>query len=169
VRRCGLSVPWATRRTRVPYVVRFRAPGGVAGQRSRFTDAIRGELEHDANRNDAVIVKSSAQSPRLPTHDFAHAVDDHLMRVTLVIRGEEWISSVPLHPRPAPAGSREPLRPSKPATGLEPSRPASARPARIASSAGSGQPGRAARAIRRWSPGQIARVSPFRAAPRWNS
>ncbi len=81
------------------YVVRFRAPDDAAGQRVRFTDVIRGELEHDANRNDAVILKSAGQpqSPRLPTYHFAHAVDDHLMRVTLVIRGEEWISSVPLH------------------------------------------------------------------------
>ena len=51
----------------------------------------------DDNRNDAVILKSSDTEPRLPTYHFAHAVDDHLMRVTLVIRGEEWISSVPLH------------------------------------------------------------------------
>ncbi|MGH3767388.1 MAG: glutamate--tRNA ligase [Pseudonocardiaceae bacterium] len=80
-----------------PYVVRFRAPDGAEGRRVRFTDAIRGELEHEANRNDTVILKSSDHSPRLPTYHFAHAVDDHLMRVTLVIRGEEWISSVPLH------------------------------------------------------------------------
>lgn len=80
-----------------PYVVRFRAPDLTATSRARFTDAIRGELSHEANRNDAVILKSSDTSPRLPTYHFAHAVDDHLMRVTLVIRGEEWISSVPLH------------------------------------------------------------------------
>lgn len=80
-----------------PYVVRFRAPDNAAGSRIRFTDAIRGALEHEANRNDTVILKSSDQSLRLPTYHFAHAVDDHLMRITLVIRGEEWISSVPLH------------------------------------------------------------------------
>lgn len=79
-----------------PYVVRFRSPG-KAGERTRFVDAIRGELEHEANRNDVVILKASDQSPRLPTYHFAHAVDDHLMRVNLVIRGEEWISSVPTH------------------------------------------------------------------------
>jgi glutamyl-tRNA synthetase len=62
-----------------------------------FTDAIRGALTLDDNRNDTVILKSSDSEPRLPTYHFAHAVDDHLMRVTLVIRGEEWISSVPLH------------------------------------------------------------------------
>jgi glutamyl-tRNA synthetase len=78
-----------------PYVVRFRSPGVT--RRVSFTDAIRGELTMDDNRNDAVILKSSDAEPRLPTYHFAHAVDDHLMRVTLVIRGEEWISSVPLH------------------------------------------------------------------------
>ena len=79
-----------------PYVVRFRSPG-TTGVRVSFTDAIRGELTLDDNRNDAVILKSSDTEPRLPTYHFAHAVDDHLMRVNLVIRGDEWISSVPLH------------------------------------------------------------------------
>jgi len=79
-----------------PYVVRFRSPG-LTGSRVSFTDAIRGQLTLDDNRNDAVILKSSDTEPRLPTYHFAHAVDDHLMRVSLVIRGEEWISSVPLH------------------------------------------------------------------------
>jgi glutamyl-tRNA synthetase len=79
-----------------PYVVRFRSPA-AAGARVSFTDAIRGELTLDDNRNDTVILKSSDTEPRLPTYHFAHAVDDHLMRVSLVIRGEEWISSVPLH------------------------------------------------------------------------
>ncbi|HEY6738786.1 MAG TPA: glutamate--tRNA ligase family protein [Actinopolymorphaceae bacterium] len=79
-----------------PYVVRFRAPGEVGG-RVAFDDAIRGRLEADDNRNDVVILKTSAVEPRLPTYHFAHAVDDHLMRVNLVIRGDEWISSVPVH------------------------------------------------------------------------
>lgn len=78
------------------HVVRFRSPGVQSGRVS-FEDAIRGRLEHEANRNDVVVLKSSATSPRLPTYHFAHAVDEHLMGVTLVIRGEEWISSVPLH------------------------------------------------------------------------
>jgi len=78
-----------------PYVVRFRSPGTEG--RVSFTDAIRGRLEHEANRNDVVVLKTSASSPRLPTYHLAHAVDEHLMRVNLVIRGEEWISSVPLH------------------------------------------------------------------------
>jgi glutamyl-tRNA synthetase len=79
-----------------PYVIRFRSPG-VGGQRVTFTDEIRGEITMDDNRNDVVILKRSDQELRLPTYHFAHAVDDHLMRVTLVIRGEEWLSSVPLH------------------------------------------------------------------------
>jgi glutamyl-tRNA synthetase len=78
-----------------PYVVRFRSPG--TGARVSFTDAIRGEISSDDNRNDVVILKRSDSEPRLPTYHFAHAVDDHLMGITLVIRAEEWISSVPLH------------------------------------------------------------------------
>ncbi len=62
-----------------------------------FEDLIRGPLEQPDNVIDTVLLKSSDQSLRLPTYHFAHAVDDHLMRVNLVLRGEEWISSVPLH------------------------------------------------------------------------
>ncbi len=79
-----------------PYVVRFRSPGAGV-RRVSFTDEIRGEISADDNRNDVVILKRSDSALRLPTYHFAHAVDDHLMGVTLVIRGEEWISSVPLH------------------------------------------------------------------------
>ncbi len=79
-----------------PYVVRFRSPG-VPGRRVEFTDAIRGALEADDNYNDVVLLKSGNSSERLPTYHFAHAVDDHLMRVNLVIRGEEWLPSVPMH------------------------------------------------------------------------
>lgn len=78
-----------------PYVVRLRAPDDPG--RITFTDVVRGERELDGNRNDAVILKSSDRSPRLPTYHFAHAVDDHLMRVTTVVRGDEWFSSIPLH------------------------------------------------------------------------
>jgi glutamyl-tRNA synthetase len=92
-----------------PYVVRFRTPDDADGQRTSFVDAIRGRLEHEANRNDAVILKTSDQSPRLPTYHFAHAVDDHLMRVNLVIRGDEWISSVPLHQQLFAALEFEPI------------------------------------------------------------
>src|SRR5688572_30564761 len=79
-----------------PYTVRFRSPDGPRG-RVVFEDLIRGPLEAPDNVIDTVLLKSSDQSLRLPTYHFAHAVDDHLMRVNLVLRGEEWISSVPLH------------------------------------------------------------------------
>jgi glutamyl-tRNA synthetase len=90
-----------------PYVVRFRSPG-VPGRRIEYTEAIRGRLSTEDNFNDVVILKSAAQpqagdpswdpaGDRLPTYHFAHAVDDHLMRVNLVIRGEEWLPSVPMH------------------------------------------------------------------------
>ena len=79
-----------------PSVIRFRSPG-IGGARVSFTDEIRGELSADDNRNDVVILKRSDAELRLPTYHFAHAVDDHLMGITLVVRGEEWISSVPLH------------------------------------------------------------------------
>ncbi len=79
-----------------PYVVRFRSPG-TPGRRVEFDEAIRGRLSAEDNYNDVVILKSSQQASRLPTYHFAHAVDDHLMRVNLVIRGEEWLPSVPMH------------------------------------------------------------------------
>ncbi len=104
----GYYGEWATCRRLTPdegaarisagesYVVRFRAPDGPPG-RVTHTDLIRGALEQNDNRNDAVILKNSTQTPRLPTYHFAHVVDDHLMRVNLVTRGEEWIPSLPLH------------------------------------------------------------------------
>ena len=78
------------------WVVRFRAPADGPA-RVGWTDRIRGPLQAEANRNDVVVLKGSGQPVRLPTYHLAHAVDDHLMRVTLVIRGDEWLSSVPLH------------------------------------------------------------------------
>lgn len=84
-----------------PYVVRFRSEGRV-GERTSFADRLRGRVEAEDNHNDVVLLKTSAAllepgGLRLPTYHFAHAVDDHLMRVSLVVRGEEWLSSVPLH------------------------------------------------------------------------
>ena len=78
------------------YTIRFRAPGDP-NKRVEFIDLIRGRIEHQDNINDIVLLKSSDQSPRLPTYHFAHVVDDTLMRVNVVLRGEEWISSVPVH------------------------------------------------------------------------
>ncbi len=97
--RCrDLSASEVTRRLESgdPYTIRFRSPEGPE-KRVEYTDLIRGPIEQQDNRNDIVLLKSSDQAPRLPTYHFAHAVDDHLMRVTLVLRGEEWISSVPVH------------------------------------------------------------------------
>jgi glutamyl-tRNA synthetase len=79
-----------------PYTIRFRSPDSLPG-RIEFVDLIRGRIEHQDNVNDIVLLKSSDQTPRLPTYHFAHVVDDTLMRVTVVLRGEEWISSVPVH------------------------------------------------------------------------
>ncbi|HSE24242.1 MAG TPA: glutamate--tRNA ligase family protein [Pyrinomonadaceae bacterium] len=79
-----------------PYTIRFRSPDGPP-RRVEFVDLIRGRIEHQDNINDIVLLKSSDQIPRLPTYHFAHVVDDHLMRVNTVLRGEEWISSVPVH------------------------------------------------------------------------
>jgi glutamyl-tRNA synthetase len=79
-----------------PYVIRFRSPG-IPGRRVEFDETIRGRLSAEDNYNDVVILKSSEHADRLPTYHFAHAVDDHLMRVNLVIRGEEWLPSVPMH------------------------------------------------------------------------
>ncbi|WNI14308.1 glutamate--tRNA ligase [Actinacidiphila sp. ITFR-21] len=79
-----------------PYVVRFRCPPGLPG-RVRFEDRIRGSVTTQDNGNDVVLLKSSQDQLPLPTYHLAHVVDDHLMRVTLVVRGEEWLSSTPLH------------------------------------------------------------------------
>jgi glutamyl-tRNA synthetase len=79
------------------YSIRSRCPQAIPG-RIGFTDRIRGSVAMLDNGNDVVILKSADHDgERLPTYHFAHVVDDHLMRVTLVIRGDEWLSSVPLH------------------------------------------------------------------------
>jgi len=92
----------------LPFVLRFRAPDEPG--RVAFDDEIRGRIEADDNRNDAVLLKSSAEPLPLPTYHLAHAVDDHLMRVTLVLRGDEWIPSVPLHLQLFAALGFEPVR-----------------------------------------------------------
>ena len=75
-----------------PYIVRLKSPGS-ASRKIRFKDMIRGNIEFPENVQDIVIIKSDG----LPTYHFAHAIDDHLMRTTHVVRGEEWIASIPLH------------------------------------------------------------------------
>ena len=74
------------------FIVRLKSPGNP-NKKVRYTDLIRGVIEFPENDQDIVIIKSDG----LPTYHFAHAIDDHLMRTTHVVRGEEWISSVPLH------------------------------------------------------------------------
>ena len=74
------------------YVIRFRSPGD-ASKRMIFEDIIKGKIETTDNFNDIVLIKSD----QLPTYHLAHIADDHLMRVSHIIRGEEWLASVPLH------------------------------------------------------------------------
>ncbi|MBR6635581.1 MAG: glutamate--tRNA ligase [Clostridia bacterium] len=74
------------------YVIRLRSQGDE-NKRIAFEDVIRGKIEMPENTIDEVLLKSDG----IPTYHFAHVCDDHLMRTTHVIRGEEWISSVPKH------------------------------------------------------------------------
>lgn len=75
-----------------PFVVRLRSTGDEENRIS-FDDGIKGKIEMPENDEDFVILKSDG----IPTYHFAHAVDDHLMHTTHIIRGDEWISSVPKH------------------------------------------------------------------------
>lgn len=76
----------------MPYVVRLKSPG-VLGNHVRYTDPIRGAIQMPENIMDVVLLKSDG----IPTYHFAHVVDDHFMRTTTVIRGDEWLASWPLH------------------------------------------------------------------------
>lgn len=75
-----------------PYVLRFRSDGDEE-KRIFFDDIVRGKIEMPENVIDEVLLKSDG----IPTYHFAHVCDDHFMRTTHVIRGEEWISSMPKH------------------------------------------------------------------------
>lgn len=75
-----------------PYVVRLRSQGSP-DKEITFKDSIKGEIKLPENIHDIVILKRDG----VPTYHFAHAIDDHLMRTTLVIRGGEWLASVPIH------------------------------------------------------------------------
>ena len=74
------------------YILRFRSNGSHLNKIA-FVDDARGKIEMADNDEDIVLIKSDG----LPTYHFAHLVDDHLMRTTHVIRGQEWVSSVPIH------------------------------------------------------------------------
>lgn len=75
-----------------PWVIRYYS-NGDHDKKTKFVDAIRGEIELQDNDQDIVILKSDG----LPTYHFAHVVDDHFMRTTMITRGEEWIPSTPIH------------------------------------------------------------------------
>lgn len=76
----------------IPYTVRLRSTGDIS-RKIKFEDMIKGKIEMSENVNDVVVLKADG----IPTYHFAHAVDDHLMRTTHVVRGDEWIASVPVH------------------------------------------------------------------------
>lgn len=75
-----------------PFVIRLKSAGNPENKIT-FRDEIKGEITVTENDQDVVILKSDG----IPTYHFAHAIDDHFMRTTLVIRGEEWLSSLPIH------------------------------------------------------------------------
>ena len=75
-----------------PYVVRFRSEGSIE-HKIRHEDLVKGKMEVTENDQDVVILKSDG----IPTYHFAHVVDDHLMGTTIVVRGEEWLATLPVH------------------------------------------------------------------------
>ncbi len=75
-----------------PWVLRYRSTGSIENK-IRFTDLIKGNLEVTENDMDHVLLKSDG----IPTYHFAHAVDDHLMHTTHVVRGDEWLPTLPFH------------------------------------------------------------------------
>lgn len=75
-----------------PWVLRFRSTGSIEHQ-FKFDDLVKGKLTITENNVDHVLLKSDG----IPTYHFAHAVDDHLMRTTHVVRGDEWLSTLPFH------------------------------------------------------------------------
>lgn len=75
-----------------PYVVRLKSPGDE-NRKVVLNDGIKGNIEMPENILDVVLLKTDG----IPTYHFAHAIDDHLMGTTYVIRGDEWIASAPIH------------------------------------------------------------------------
>ena len=74
------------------YIIRLKSPGNPE-VRVEFHDLVKGDISFPQSNQDIVIIKSDG----LPTYHFAHAIDDSLMHTTTVIRGEEWLSSLPIH------------------------------------------------------------------------
>ena len=75
-----------------PWVLRFRSTGSIENK-FKYNDLVKGTLTITENDIDQVLLKSDG----IPTYHFAHAVDDHLMRTTHVVRGDEWLPSLPFH------------------------------------------------------------------------
>ena len=75
-----------------PFVLRLKSNGSIE-RKIKFTDLVKGDIEITENDKDHVLLKSDG----IPTYHFAHAVDDHLMGTTHVVRGEEWLPSLPFH------------------------------------------------------------------------
>ena len=75
-----------------PWVLRFRSTGSIENQ-FKHDDLVKGKLTITENDIDHVLLKSDG----IPTYHFAHAVDDHLMRTTHVVRGDEWLATLPFH------------------------------------------------------------------------
>lgn len=74
------------------YVIRLKSPGN-AKNTIEFVDCIKGKIKFPEHDVDTVLLKKDGT----PTYHLAHAIDDHLMHTTHVIRGDEWVSSLPLH------------------------------------------------------------------------
>ncbi len=74
------------------YVLRLRSQGNPEKEIT-FVDSIKGEIKLPENIHDIVLLKRDG----IPTYHFAHAIDDHLMRTTVVVRGGEWLASAPIH------------------------------------------------------------------------
>ena len=75
-----------------PWVLRFKSDGSIENQ-FKFDDLVKGKLTITENDIDHVLLKSDG----IPTYHFAHAVDDQLMRTTHVVRGDEWLATLPFH------------------------------------------------------------------------
>ncbi|MBQ7099390.1 MAG: glutamate--tRNA ligase [Oscillospiraceae bacterium] len=75
-----------------PWVLRFRSEGSISNQ-FKFDDLVKGKLTITENDVDNVLLKSDG----IPTYHFAHAIDDELMHTTHVVRGDEWLPSLPFH------------------------------------------------------------------------
>lgn len=74
------------------YVLRLKSTGDY-NKKITINDCVRGKIDFPENDIDHILIKSDG----IPVYHFAHVIDDHLMRTTHVFRGEEWLSSTPLH------------------------------------------------------------------------